>query len=441
MNSTVQPPTLALDQRSPMPLPALLENRQSGSPCPGGNGGQIGTLRAYNVLCGSRLAGKEIGGQQTASLGDCVDLCNDHAGPRCDGVVWQANGRCVLQAAINKGATTLDGGADSAIAAGVLQKPSSSCDTLGSGSTQSALGMTFRITCNKVMSGNDMEVQFQLSFEDCMRACAKDLRCGGVSFEASQSFGFKNCYLKTPFSATSNQILDQPSIDTARLITQNGNGQANQPPPAVALPPQTTLVEVTRTIVESAPATIAITTTAANLSTGAGLSTVGLPLTRTLTTLVATTITANPASGGGTTQVSLAPGGSGETSEALDPDSTASMMMIAGPVAGGVAFVGLVGLSLFFCRRRRRQGQRRRGGGHAKKGGSWLGLGDGGRDDIPATRSATSDSGMIRRHTTVTNTSEFRDSQNGLNLNRVLTHAYGEVGIPVEFEGPHAITK
>ncbi|KAK7991489.1 hypothetical protein PG988_000283 [Apiospora saccharicola] len=440
MNSTVQPPTLLLEKRSPVPLPALLENRQSGSPCPSANGGQIGTLRQYNVLCGSRLAGKEIGGQQTASLGDCVDLCNDHAGPRCDGVVYQANGQCILQANINKSATTLDAGADSAIAAGVLQKPSSSCDTLGSGSTQSALGMQFQITCNKVMSGNDIEVQFQMSFEDCMRACAKNSRCGGVSFEASQAFGFKNCYLKSPFSATSGQILDQPSIDTARLVRQNGNGggngngngQAFQPPPTVASPPQTTLVQVTRTIVESAPATIAITTTAVDLSRGAGHSTVGVPLTRTLTTLVATTIIA-----GGTTQGSLASGAS-EPSEVSDPDSASSMMMIAGPVAGGVAFVGLAGLAIFFfCRRRRRR--QRRGGGGEKGGNGWLGLGDD-RDDLPA-RSGTSNSAKIRRDTTVTNTSEFRGGQNGLKLNRVSTHAYGEVGIPLEFEGPRAITK
>ncbi|KAK7931247.1 hypothetical protein PG985_001959 [Apiospora marii] len=435
-------------------MPALLENRQSGSPCPGANGGQIGTLRQYNVLCGSRLVGKEIGEQQTASLGDCVDLCTDHAGPRCDGVVYQTNGRCILQAAINKGATTLAAGADSAIAAGMLQKPSSSCDALGTGTTQSANGLRFQITCKKVMNGNDFDVQFQMSFEDCMRACAKNPRCGGASFEASQSFGFKNCYLKTAFSATSNQILDQPGIDTARLIVQNGNagggngngnGQVNQPPPPVVAspPPQTTLLEVTRTIVTSAPTTIAITTTASDLSTGPGVTTVPLAQTQTLTTLVATTITARPApesgsSAGGTTQGSLAPSKS-EPSEISDPDSATSMLMIAGPVAGAVAFVGLVGIALFFfCRHRRRRKQRR--GGPEKDGSGWLGLGDGGRDDLPTTRSATPSSGMIRRDTTVI-TSEFRDSQNGLKLNRVSTHAYGEVGIPAGFEGPHAVTK
>ena len=453
MNSTVQPPPLLEKRLSsiPMPLPAApLQNRQSGSPCPGANGGQIGTLRQYNVLCGSRLAGKEIGGQQTESLGDCVDLCTDHAGPRCDGVVYQAStGRCSLQAAINKGATTLAAGADSAIAAGTLQKPSSSCAALGSGTTQFANGLPFQITCKKVLNGNDFEVQFQMSFEDCMRACAKDPRCGGASFEASQSFGFKNCYLKTPFSAASNQILDQPGVDTARLLTRNnvgggngggnGNGQANQP-----APPQTTLVGVTKTIVTSAPTTIAITTTAADLSTGAGIATVPLGLTRTLTTLVATTVTARPALDSGavgrTSQGSPAPGGS-EPSEVSDPDSMSSMMRIAGPVAGAVAFVVLLGLALFFfCRRRRKQQQQQQqqGGGTEKGRRGWRGLGEG-SEDLPAARSGTASSGTIRRDTMVT--TEFRDSQNGLKLNRVSTHAYGEGGIPAGFEGPHAITK
>ncbi|KAK8044462.1 hypothetical protein PG993_004486 [Apiospora rasikravindrae] len=369
MNSTAQPATV--DTRPSMPLPVLLENRQAGSPCPGANGGQIGTLRMYNVLCGSRLVGKEIGGQQTASLGDCVDLCNDHAGPRCDGVVYQTNGHCILQADINKSATTLDAGADSAIAAGMIQKPSSSCETLGSGSIQSANGVNFQITCQKVMSGNDFEVQFQMSFEDCMRACAKDSRCGGVSFEANQSFGFKNCYLKTPFSPTSNQILDQASIDTARLTRQrsNGNGNGNQNnqnnngQANLLRPPETTMVEVTKTIVTSAPATIAITTT------GAGVATVPLVQTRTLTTLVATTITAKPvqsggaATAGGKTQGSLAPGSAaGEATDPSEGTDMASMMQIAGPVAGAVAFLGIVGfLIFFFCRRRRRRQGRLRG--------------------------------------------------------------------------------
>ncbi|KAK8068904.1 hypothetical protein PG994_005520 [Apiospora phragmitis] len=433
-----------------MPLPALLKNRQSGSPCPSANGGQIGTLRTYNVLCGSRLAGKEIGGQQTESLGDCVDLCNDHAGPRCDGVVYQSNGHCILQASINKSATTLDAGADSAIVAGMLQKPSSSCDTLGSGSVQSANGMNFQISCNKVVSGNDFEVQFQMSFEDCMRVCAKDQRCGGVSFEARQSFGFKNCYLKSPFSATSNQILDQPSIDTARLLTQDGNdnpnnnnGQANRPPPA-ASPPKTTLVEVTMTIVTSAPATIVIMTTAADLSTGAGVATVPLPETKTLTTLSATTRSAKPASesgapatAGGKAQGSLAPG---STDPAEAPDAP-SMMKIAGPVAGGVAFLGLVAVAIFFfCRRRRQRQTKRRVGGHAEKGG-WVGLGDGRQDEGgPLARPETASSGKIRRNTTIS-MSEVRDSQNGLKLHRMSTHAYGDPGIPAGFEGPHAVKR
>ncbi|KAK8013962.1 hypothetical protein PG990_007258 [Apiospora arundinis] len=444
MNSTLQHSNP--ETHSSMPLPVLLQHRQSGSPCPGANGGQIGTLRTYNVLCGSRLAGKEIGGQQTASLGDCVDLCNDHAGPRCDGVVYQSNGRCVLQASINKGATTLDASADSAIAAGTIQKPSSSCDSLGSGTMQSANGMIFQITCKKVMSGNDFEVQFQMSFEECMRACAKDTRCGGVSFEASQSFGFKNCYLKTPFSRSNAQILDQPGIDTARLVQKgnngnlnNNNGQAN-PPPAAA-PPQTTLVEITRTIVNTSPATIAITTTAADLSTGAGIATVPLAQTKTLTTLVATTIFAKESGGvvsGGKTQGSFSPG----SAESTDPstgeatDSSPSTLQIALPVAGSVAFLGLVGFAVFFfCRRRRRQRQRL--GGQTEKG--WLDLGDG-RDGAQMSRPATAGSGMIRRDTTIS-TSEVRTSQNGLKQNRVSLRSYGDPGIPPEFEGPHAVTK
>ncbi|KAK8084358.1 hypothetical protein PG997_005629 [Apiospora hydei] len=409
-----------------MPLPVLLEHRQSGSPCPGANGGQIGTLRQYNVLCGSRLVGKEIGGQQTASLGDCVDLCNDHAGPRCDGVVYQSNGHCILQAGINKGATTLDAGADSAIAAGMLQKPSSSCAALGSGTIQSANGMNFQITCKKVMSGNDFEVQFQMSFEDCMRACAKDGRCGGVSFEASQSFGFKNCYLKTPFSATSNQLLDQPSIDTARLTMRqrgngngngnqnnqnnNNNGQANQPPPSPP-PPETTMVEVTKTIVTSAPATIAITTTGADLATGGGDATV-------------------PGRRQRKTQGSLAPGSSaaGETTDPSEETDVSSMLQIAGPVAGAVAFLGIVGFAIFFfCRRRRRRRRQRQLRGEK---GRWADLSDG-----------REDGGSIWRDTTTTATTEVRDSRNGLKLNRVSTHAYGDPGIPHEFEGPHAVTK
>jgi hypothetical protein len=110
-------------------------------------------------------------------------------------------------------------GADSAI--GILPNPppTSGCSSLGTGKIELVQAKNFNLQCGQIFSGNDVEQQFQPTFDACLNACAGLSTCGGISFDATQSQGFKNCYLKA--SVSSGGLLAKAGVDSAIVAVDN----------------------------------------------------------------------------------------------------------------------------------------------------------------------------------------------------------------------------
>ncbi|KAL2015688.1 hypothetical protein VTK56DRAFT_5023 [Thermocarpiscus australiensis] len=77
----------------------------------------------------------------------------------------------------------------------------SDCPTLCG--TQQVLGTSFESMCGIIIAGNDIGQDFAPTFQDRLARCASTSGCAGLSFDPSQTLGFKNWYLKT---AVANSI-------------------------------------------------------------------------------------------------------------------------------------------------------------------------------------------------------------------------------------------
>lgn len=77
----------------------------------------------------------------------------------------------------------------------------------------------FNLQCGQVFNGNDIEQQFQPTFDACLNACAATSACGGVSYDVQQSQGFKNCFLKT--TVTTGGLLQKAGVDSALMTVDN----------------------------------------------------------------------------------------------------------------------------------------------------------------------------------------------------------------------------
>lgn len=214
-------------------------------------------------------------------------------------------------------------GADSAI--GVLPDPppTSRCNSLGTGMIQLVAAKTFSLQCGQIFAGNDIEQQFQSSFAGCLDACAAAPACGGVSFDANQSQGFKNCYLKTRVST--GGLLARAGVDSAFAVTNNA---------AVVTSPSTTFLPASSTHSSSASSSSssgqsAFPAQSTVLSSGLGL--------------LAETTSSTSVPGAGIT-----------TPPAAEEVGSPSNAWIAAPVIGSLAAVALVlGLVALLSRRNR----------------------------------------------------------------------------------------
>ncbi|KAK4448472.1 hypothetical protein QBC34DRAFT_449547 [Podospora aff. communis PSN243] len=193
-----------------------VERRQQGaSPCPNRNGTQIGTTQPFTLSCGTDIGGNVLNSMEAFDLVTCAEICSSFH-PRCDGVSFDGL-TCQLKARLSPQGVRTARRIDSAIA--IFPGASSNCASVGA--SQSALGKTFSIACGTVIAGFDISQAFAPTFQDCMGMCSTTTGCAGVSFDASQDQGFKNCYLKT-IVTDAGTIVPDGRVDTA-LIQGVGN--------------------------------------------------------------------------------------------------------------------------------------------------------------------------------------------------------------------------
>ena len=298
--------------------------------------------------------------------------------------------------------TTLSPTLDSAIAQLPDPGPVSDCNLLGSGSVQTNIGKQFQLACNSVWNGDDYDQQFHMSLESCMGACASNpTGCGGISYETSQAFGFKNCYLKTKAPATPDKLIQRANTDTAIMVPQENDTPW----------PVTTVVSVTSTVTTS--------------------------MVTSTTVVVASEITTSTVPITGVASPEASPTGAAEALEPSRLEGTLpnSPAKTAGAVVGAVALLSLVALAVWFCRRQRRN--RAPASDFSVTGGdekAWPRRGGEGRNEPGAPP-------LVRTETVVTVSSSrsgsLRDSPNGPKQHRYPEPpAVSRAGIPPEFAGP-----
>lgn len=196
-----------------------MERRQQASPCPNRNNTQIGNTQLFTLSCGTDIGGTVINSMEAFDLLTCAGICSSFH-PRCDGVSFDGS-TCQLKARLSPGGVRFARRIDSAVA--IFPGAASNCGSVGA--SQSASGKTYSIACGTVIAGFDLMQVFAPTFQDCMGQCSATSGCGGVSFDASQDQGFKNCYMKN-IVTDGSIIVPDGRVDTALL-----QGVGNAPLP------------------------------------------------------------------------------------------------------------------------------------------------------------------------------------------------------------------
>ncbi|KAJ9138393.1 hypothetical protein NKR23_g8456 [Pleurostoma richardsiae] len=386
-----------------------LLDRRDDSPCPQGNGTQIGTAQQFTVFCDLNDFGDVQSTMDADSLTACADICSSFH-PKCEGVSFD-NKKCRLKSSVDPAKARPARKIDMAVAS--FPTASSNCGSLG-GSATAPNGMAFQLFCNNIINGKDISQAFAPTFQDCLGQCAGTGGCGAVSFDASMSQGFKNCYLKGP-AGPGDPLVDQ-GIDTAIMSNaaaaadpapapapSPGTTTVQAPPP----PPETTTVVAPPTTVTAQPVPTPTPSTSetpapapattetpppvpvpASTSGGtfftptpspsAGVPPPAAPTTMTTQTVVVSTVapgsstiyvtsvltlpvTPSPATAAPETTVlptTTTAADGGVESDLADAGAAGSRAWIAAPVVGGVAALVLIALMFVMWGRRRRESRR-----------------------------------------------------------------------------------
>ncbi|KAI0553573.1 hypothetical protein F4679DRAFT_426022 [Xylaria curta] len=336
----------------------LQERQSSRAPCPNGNGTMIGDEQKFVVYCDTRFRGDEVFRQKTDSLAACTEMCTSFQNPRCEGAQFKDNRDCILLGNLVPEGTRPSRLFDSAAAVFPQPGPTSSCSQQGTGTTFLSQSTSFTLQCGKIVNGNDLEQQFQMTLESCLAACSANSACGGVTFDPQQSAGFRNCYLKTTIDAS--DVFAKAGVDSAVLVNNANNGNIAEGTSA-----STSTSAPTSTPSDTIPQATAFITIVPNQGVAPGnVVTVSVPvpvISSPASSLSSAALadSTTPEASAEATVTNSGQGGVNNSSErpkfgSLGP-SNSSNAWIAAPVIGGIAALTLV-LAVFILwgRRRRR---------------------------------------------------------------------------------------
>ncbi|CAK7231370.1 hypothetical protein SEUCBS140593_007902 [Sporothrix eucalyptigena] len=334
--------------------------------CPQTNGTTIGSVQSFILLCDSAVGGDVINSTTVSTFDECTVACASFH-PKCEAVSFDGT-TCSLKAnlasSVAASSTTLNGGV------GQFPPASSNCGTLGASVTQS--NMNFNLFCNNVIDGADLTQNNAATLQDCMDQCVSTSGCGAVSYDASYSNGFKNCYLKTTgppgpivdtgidtavmgnavaaADSSSSSVVaatSSSSVSSAAAPSTTNAGVITVPPPQPSIVTQT-VVSVVTSISDSVSRTIATTEviTVPMLSgstlAGGGVATATGTGAMTMTGAAISTMAAMSSSTASASLVSST------------DSSSNSRAWIAAPVVGSVAAVMVVAVMFVLWGRRRR---------------------------------------------------------------------------------------
>jgi hypothetical protein len=188
----------------------------------------VGAILDFTVICNLDLPFHDIGTANGTGLEDCADQCSMHR-PRCGGVVWEAfpdraTGICWFKdgSASPDGLQQTDSRTDVILPA-TDYSSTNDCGALNANYTSSTStgGKEFVTRCGLDYPYNDIAPQVHArSLADCIDQCAGyvgSVECLGVSYEARQTNGLLNCFMKSGYSEAKLQIQQDVDMDSAFL--------------------------------------------------------------------------------------------------------------------------------------------------------------------------------------------------------------------------------
>ncbi|KAL1837656.1 hypothetical protein VTK73DRAFT_4625 [Phialemonium thermophilum] len=275
------------------------------------------------------------------------------------------------------------GQADASLAAVVGQFPSASSNCASLGGSQTNADTQFNTFCNFIVDGKDLSQNFASTFQDCMSQCSSTTGCNAVSFDASMTQGFKNCYMKTAVTQADN--IADPGIDTAIMARADEEADPSSqvpvgPAPSSSVaPPAPPAPSPSSAPIVPAPEPASTTSSSSSSSSSAGavfftppggattpiststetiISVVtsvsmssNIPITRFLTTSITTEI---PVMASPPTDPAQAASSEAAAAAAANPDEGSSRAWIAAPVVGSVAALVVIAVMFIMLGKRRR---------------------------------------------------------------------------------------
>ncbi|KAK8131074.1 hypothetical protein PG984_007512 [Apiospora sp. TS-2023a] len=179
------------------------------------NGTTVGTIQDFQVFCSSTARGKRTTSVDVATVEECADACA-RANPRCTAATFDGKS-CAFHNETDAPFTAHDNNSKFTAIVGMPKDSSSNCRQVIQATTKQTINsVQFNLTCGSTLNSESLSNSYASSLQDCMGQCAKTSLCKAVSFNADQTLGFQNCFLKSKESKAALSVATM--LDTAIVV-------------------------------------------------------------------------------------------------------------------------------------------------------------------------------------------------------------------------------
>ncbi|KAK8078852.1 hypothetical protein PG994_002659 [Apiospora phragmitis] len=180
------------------------------------NGTTIGSIQRFEVFCSSTAKGRRTASVDVPTLDDCADACAS-ATPRCTAATFDGTSCAFHNETASLPLMAPDPNPKFTAVVGVPTGSSSNCRSIMQATTaQTINSVQFSLSCGTNLVGDSLSNHFASSLQDCMGQCAQTSVCDAVSFNADQTLGFQNCFLKS--NASKPGFAVAPMLDSAMVV-------------------------------------------------------------------------------------------------------------------------------------------------------------------------------------------------------------------------------
>ncbi|KAK7931993.1 hypothetical protein PG985_002705 [Apiospora marii] len=194
-------------------LAVALAGAQTNNDCV--NGTAIGSIQKFEIFCSSTARGRRTTSVDVPTVEDCADACA-RANPRCTAATFDGKS-CALHNETGSSLTAPDPNPKFQAVVGIPKESTSNCRQIIQATTKQTINsVQFNLMCGSSLGSESLLNSFASSFQDCMGQCAQTSMCKAVSFNADQTLGFQNCFLKSKSSKSALSVATM--LDTAMVV-------------------------------------------------------------------------------------------------------------------------------------------------------------------------------------------------------------------------------